>query len=326
MAEQFDHELLARMVASHLAVDPERLVFEPVRSGKHNTSYYVSGLDRGAGRELVLRISPPDDAGFLFYERRMMAQEPEIHRLLHAQTTVPVAEILAYDASRRLLDRDYLLMERLPGRPLSEVELPHRRLDGVLEQVGGYLAQMHALVADRYGYLGAHHPMDPQPTWVEAFQIMWNKLLDDVVACGGYTEEEADALRRLFDVYRPHFDRRVPASLLHMDVWSQNILVDDGGVVTGLVDLDRALWGDPEIEYAVLDYCGISEPAFWRGYGRARDTSFPAQIRARFYLLYEVQKYIPIRIWRRNDPAQALEYKRQSFALARPLIQALGQQ
>ena len=100
--------------------------------------------------------------------------------------------------------------------------------------------------------------------------------------------------------------------------------MDTQGRVTGLVDLDRALWGDPEIEFAVLDYCGISEPAFWRGYGRERDTSFSAQIRARFYLLYEVQKYIPIRIWRRNNPAQALQYKRQSFALAKPLLQALG--
>jgi fructosamine-3-kinase len=190
--------------------------------------------------------------------------------------------------------------------------------------VGVYLTQMHSLVADRYGYLGNHRPMQPQPTWSEAFAVMWNKLLDDVVACGGYTTEEADAMRRLFDVYRPHFEHEAPASLLHMDVWSQNILVDRSGRVTGLVDLDRALWGDPEIEYAVLDYCGISEPAFWRGYGRDRDTSFPAQIRARFYLLYEVQKYIVIRIWRRNDPDQALQYKRQSFELTRPLVQALG--
>jgi Ser/Thr protein kinase RdoA (MazF antagonist) len=320
MAERFEQDLLGRMVAAHLAVDPARLLFEPIRSGKHNTSYYV----QGAGQDLVLRISPPDDAGFLFYERGMMAQEPEIHGLLRAETTVPVAQIVAYDGSRRWLDRDYLLMERLPGQPLSEAELSRRRLDGVFEQVGVYLAQMHALVADRYGYLGSHHPMAPQPTWAEAFAVMWNKLLDDVVACGGYSQEEAEALRRLFEVYRPHFDRAVPAALLHMDVWSQNILVDEGGRVTGLVDLDRALWGDPEIEYAVLDYCGISEPAFWRGYGRQRDTSFPAQIRARFYLLYEIQKYIPIRIWRRQDPAQALEYKRRSFALAQPLLQALG--
>jgi fructosamine-3-kinase len=232
---------------------------------------------------------------------------------------------VAFDASRRLVDRDYLLMERLPGRSLAETNLSGQMLAGVLEQVGGYLAQMHGLIADRYGYLGAHRPMVPQRSWVEAFGVMWDHLLADIVSCGGYTDEEADAFRRLFRVYRPHFDRQVPASLLHMDVWSQNILVDDGGRVTGLVDMDRALWGDVEIEFAVLDYCGISEPAFWRGYGRPRDTSFSAQIRARFYLLYELQKYIPIRIWRRQDPDQALQYKRESFALARPLLDALGQ-
>jgi aminoglycoside phosphotransferase (APT) family kinase protein len=320
MSERFATELLTRLVTAHVPADPERLVFEPIPTGRHNSSYYV----RGAGDELVLRISPPDDTGFLFYERRMMAQEPELHILLRAETAVPVAGILAYDDSRTLLDRDYLFMERLPGDPLTDVRLGAQQVDGALKQVGTYLAQMHALVADRYGYLGAHQPMTPQPTWVEAFTEMWNRLLDDVVACGGYSPEEADAFRRLLDIYRPHFDRPVPASLLHMDVWGQNILVDQGGRVTGLLDLDRALWGDPEIEFAVLDYCGISEPAFWLGYGRDRDTSFSAQIRARFYLLYEVQKYIVIRIWRRNAPAQALEYKRTAFGLARPLLQALG--
>lgn len=320
MAERFATKLLAQLVTAHLPADPDRLAFEPIHTGKHNTSYFVSG----AGDDLVLRISPPDDSGFLFYERRMMAQEPQLHALLREQTSVPVAEILAYDDSRRLLDRDYLVMERLPGRPLTDIRLTSGQVEGVLEQMGVYLAQMHALVADRYGYLGAHRPMMPQTTWIKAFSVMWNKLLDDVVACGGYRHDEADRLRRLLEIYRPHFDRPVPASLLHMDVWGQNILVDDEGRVTGLVDLDRALWGDPEIEFAVLDYCGVSEPAFWRGYGRPRDVSFPAQIRARFYLLYEIQKYIVIRIWRRNDPVQALQYKRQSFELAKPLLQALG--
>ena len=70
----------------------------------------------------------------------------------------------------------------------------------------------------------------------------------------------------------------------------------------------------------MLDYCGISEPAFWTGYGQTRDESLPARNRGQFYLLYEVQKYIPIRIWRRNDPAGAAGYKQQSFQLATQLL------
>lgn len=320
MAESFPLELLRILVASKLAVDPAVLTFQPIPTGKHNTSYFV-GTGEG---ELVLRIAPPDDAGFLFYERRMMAQEPEIHALLRERTTVPVARILAYDDSRTLIDRDYLLMERLPGRPLTEVRVRGSLYAHILHQVGSYLRQMHDLTAERYGYLGAHHPMEPQASWWDAFVVMWNLILDDIVAAGGYTAEEATFMRQLLPAYRSCFDRSVPASLLHMDVWHQNILVDAQGTVTGLVDLDRALWGDPEIEFAVLDYCGISEPAFWEGYGQSRDTSPEAQVRARFYLLYEVQKYIVIRLLRRADPAGAQRYKEQSFALARPLADGLA--
>jgi hypothetical protein len=68
-----------------------------------------------------------------------------------------------------------------------------------------------------------------------------------------------------------------------------------------------------------LDYCGLSEPAFWQGYGFRRDTSPEARIRRVFYLLYEVQKYVPIRIWRGNNHAQAMRYKEHSFRLAMPL-------
>ena len=148
---------------------------------------------------------------------------------------------------------------------------------------------------------------------------MWHLLLDDVVECGAYTPDEADWMRLLLEEHMIHFERPVVPRLLHMDVWSQNILIEESGRVTGLVDFDRALWGDVEIEFAVLDYCGISEAAFWQGYGRQRDTSPPAMVRRAFYLLYEVQKYMPIRIWRRDDPAGALRYKEQSFALARQI-------
>jgi aminoglycoside phosphotransferase (APT) family kinase protein len=119
VSESFPVELLRTLVTSKQPVDPADLTFQLIPTGKHNTSYFVGTGDG----ELVLRIAPPDDAGFLFYERRMMAQEPEIHALLREQTTVPVARILAYDDSRTLIDRDYLLMERLPGRPLTEVRV-----------------------------------------------------------------------------------------------------------------------------------------------------------------------------------------------------------
>ena len=282
---------------------------EPITTGKFNQSFFA---DVG-GRRLVLRIAPPRDSVFVFYERDMMRQEPGIHRLLLERTSVPVAPILLYDDSRRIVDRDYLVMERLPGSAISDT--PVADVESVMCEVGRCLAQVHAIQAQEYGYLGEHRPMAPQWTWARAFEVMWGKLVDDVHASGHYDDAERDRFLAMLDRRLSLFDRAVPASLLHMDVWAQNILVDRAGRLSGLVDWDRALWGDPEIEFAVLDYCGIATPAFWRGYGRERDESPAARVRQVFYLLYEIQKYIVIHDGRHRDPASARRYKRQVMEL-----------
>ncbi len=311
MSEYFDERTLGELVCRHVEVDSGRLRFERVPTGHFNTTYFVLG----AGRPLVLRIAPPDDAGFVFYERGMMAQEPFIHRIVRERTSAPVAEIVAFDNTRMHIDRDYLIMERLPGTPLTQCRVNARQLERILYQVGLYLREIHGITADKYGYLGPHRCMEPQDDWVSAFRVMWNKLIDDVVKAGYYNADEERHLRGLFECYRGVFDRPVTSRLLHMDIWAQNVLVSDGDRVTGIIDFDRALWGDKEIEFAVLDYCGISEPAFWEGYGRARDTSPEAQIRQVFYLAYEVQKYIVIRHYRNADPKSAYRYKEQSLRL-----------
>ena len=306
----FSSRDLESIIRHHRGDVSGEISFRRIVTGKFNTSYFV----RAGDEQLVLRIAPPRDSVFVFYERDMMRQEPDIHKLLLSETTVPVPRIFTYDDSHTLIDRDFLIMERLPGIPLTEARGVSNK--PVFRQMGEYLAQVHRLTAEQYGYLGAHQPMEPQSTWVEAFEIMWNRMVDDIVAVGHYDEEESSRMRALLDQYIAIFDRPITASLLHMDVWHQNILVDSRGNVTGLVDWDRALWGDPEIEFAVLDYCGISEPAFWEGYGQKRDASSPARIRQVFYLLYEVQKYIVIRHGRGRDPVTAKQYKRQVMETA----------
>lgn len=121
---------------------------------------------------------------------------------------------------------------------------------------------------------------------------MWNQLLDDVEASGCYTKDDRQFMSHLLEQHIAHFDYSESPRLLHMDVWSQNVLVNLAGKVSGLVDFDRALWGDPEIEFAVLDYCGTRHAAFWQGYGSERNQFTSAQIRQLFYLLYESQKYM----------------------------------
>lgn len=213
----------------------------------------------------------------------------------------------------------------MPGTPLTEFAgLTDCIFESVLRQLGQSLREVHNIIGNSYGYVGEHRPMEPQSDWPSAFTIMWNKLLDDIQRCGGYDADEAGFMRHLLDEHIHVLDREIVPSLLHMDVWGQNILADDAGRMTALLDWDRALWGDPEIDFAVLDYCGISRPAFWEGYGAEREQSPESDIRRLFYLLYEVQKYIFIRRVRRNRPSEAERYRQQSLSLARSLASGAG--
>jgi hypothetical protein len=71
-------------------------------SVRFNTTWFVAG----GRRPLVLRVAPPDNpAQVLFYEYRMMRQEPGLHALLRERTSVPVPEVMTLDTSHRHIDR-----------------------------------------------------------------------------------------------------------------------------------------------------------------------------------------------------------------------------
>lgn len=308
-----DNASVEAALAPHLPDPGVAVSISPIATGKFNNSFFVRSTDI----DWVVRVAPADDSVFLFYERDMMLQEPGIHCALLSRTSVPVPPVVALDTSRTAIDRNFLVMERLPGTPMSEA---CHGGPGVLRDVGAALAETHGITANAYGYLGEHHPMPQHSTWQDAFVDMWDRLLLDVEASGHYNVKEGAAFRRMLERNISLFDRNVPPSLLHMDVWAQNILVSEEGRLSGLLDWDRAVWGDPEIEFAVLDYCGISRPEFWDGYGAVRAESPDADIRRVFYLLYELQKYIVIEQGRRHNAKAARAYKKQAFQLAAELL------
>jgi len=283
-------------------------------AGKFSETFEVTG----DGGRYVLRVAPPDSVRQLFYECRMMRQEPGLHERLLAETSAPVPPIVAHDFSRTLIDRDYLLMPFLPGEALSEAALAGAAQERAFRQWGAYVAEIHTIAdpADRFGYLGEHHCMEPQPTWAAAFVDMVRRELEDIVACGVYERPTADAAMELLGENLHAFEGHCEASrLLHGDLWVTNLLVKPDGEVTGVIDFDRACWGDIEWDLAIAEYCGVTRPAFWEGYGRHVEThEGPAAIRRMFYLLYEHQKYIVISVSsRRSDPDRARRYAAESL-------------
>jgi aminoglycoside phosphotransferase (APT) family kinase protein len=145
--DEIHEEVLTGLVARHLDTAPESLAIRRSPTGKFNETCFVEG----GPVPLVLRVAPPDDRPrTLFYEHRMMRQEPLLHALLRGRTDVPVPSILAHDFGHTGIDRDYLLMERLPGTPISRLgDLAQDALDGILLQVGRWLRRVHEITGDR---------------------------------------------------------------------------------------------------------------------------------------------------------------------------------
>jgi len=302
-------QIVEQLVRQKLNLNNITLKLMPTGTGRFSTTYFI---ETSPGHvDLVIRIAPPDDMLLLFYEKRMMRQEPALHRLIRKKTDIPIPTIITYDFSRSHIDRDYLIMNRMGGRSLSEmwIQLNQQQINCALKELGGYIAKLHTITADKYGYIGAHHPMEPQTNWHDAFALMWEMMLDDCVTCGIYSDQEKSLGMKIWQEYHHIFDFNTPATLCHMDLWIENVLVDNEGHVTCLFDFDRACFGDIENEFAVAEYCGLTTDAFWDGYGtRPRQTKEWA-IRRWFYLLYEHQKYIVISVSeRRNDINRAKRY------------------
>lgn len=320
MIYPLSNNILIDLIESKLNANPKFIKISPILGGKFNQSYQV----KINNQLFILRIAPPDDVQKLFYEPKLMHQEASLHNLIQNKTTIPVPEIIVEDFSRTLLNRDFLIMRARPGVPLSQMKgLTHRQHNFVLTQLGQFLSQLHQITKNQYGYLSPYTPMEKCVTWQDAFEIMWCNIINAVVSCGMYSEGEAEGLINLKQAYQQYFTHNPLASLLRANMSSENILVDKEGNVTGLLAFNQVLWGDKELDFAVLDHCGIYASAFWEGYGAMRPTDETSQIRRRFYLMYEIQKQIPLCVWRNQNLDEAQTYKQTAIAIATGLASKL---
>jgi fructosamine-3-kinase len=171
------------------------------------------------------------------------------------------------------------------------------------ELCGGGFAAIHKISGPHFGYVSDHapdagpvaHPA-PRPAgdrasgadWPTAFAAMVGALRADAAAWGvplppldGVVERHADVLA---SVTRP--------ALLHFDLWDGNVLAGPSGELTGLVDGERYLYGDPLLDLVspalfrrIED---MPDHPFLRGYGR---TEFDRSARIRL-ALYRLHLYL----------------------------------
>jgi fructosamine-3-kinase len=197
-------------------------------------------LDLADGRQTVLKVGPAPTAKLLTYEAGMVRAEADYLCLVaeHAPD-VPVP---------RLLHRgdDWLFMTLVPGTPLPLLP-PGTDIARVRFECGAAVARLHAVTGDRFGYPG---PRPHADTWPDAFMAMVEALLHDAVAWQVELPVDPDRIRAAVNAHGALLGTVTTAALLHFDLWDGNVLAAADGRLTGLVDGERYLFGDPLLDFA----------------------------------------------------------------------------
>ncbi|KAJ1301724.1 hypothetical protein OPQ81_008957 [Rhizoctonia solani] len=130
------------------------------------------------------------------------------------------------------------------------------------------------------------------PTWREAFTAFVLNLLADAQDAL-IPDIPHDEIKHLLTLHASAFDEVTEAKLVIWDQWDGNVLISfadpekkSGASVSGIIDYERALWGDPLMETTFRAL--MAPPALVEAYGAYKpDELTPSQrIRRMFYDLH----------------------------------------
>lgn len=248
----------------------EAAAITELTEGMFNAAYRVDFADGGAS---VLKIAAADASGLLSNEVNLMQAEVAAMRILREHGLPHVAQVQFADFTRTLCSGDYFFMECLPGRSLNACrhELTEAEIQHVLTQVGQFQRQMTAIHGNHFGLLGDERRF---PTLHGLVRYMMENVLLDAQAKDVDLGFSADEVLACLDADRSLFDAVTVPSLVHWDMWTGNIFVQDGELC-GVIDWERAMWGEPFMDDRFRRH---NRPAaFLAGYGQTEFT--PAEMR-----------------------------------------------
>jgi aminoglycoside phosphotransferase (APT) family kinase protein len=248
------------------AFDGARLTSsEELTDGYFNAAFRLEVEGIGS---LVLKAAPPPDVPVLAYEHDLMRAEVQAMRLAGGVPGVPVPPLRHVDFSRRSLPVDYLVMGVAEGTPWSRLRatMSPAENDAIERDLGRITAAINGVEGPGFGYLA----VGPRfRAWYAAFAWMVATIYGDARRFAIEPVVPEDRLLASLERHRAAFDEVAVPALVHWDLWAGNVFVttaDDGPRVSGVIDFERALWGDPLMEFIPGRLRAIE--AYEAGYGR----------------------------------------------------------
>ncbi|KAF5018595.1 hypothetical protein F66182_9424 [Fusarium sp. NRRL 66182] len=230
-------------------------------------SYNITHVVELESIKLVIRVPATGwGSGMTPTAARAMESQVATMRFIRNKTTIPVPEIYALDTTNNNeIDAPYLCMSFIPGKTVSEVwfddlgTLPREELRlRILTSLSRTMAQFSCLAFDKMGSImedgSGSTIIGPLYDWHEkedgGLQVAASGPFDSISAFlqknsiassnkNVWDKAEAKVVEAIMGLL-PTLDSPPGFVLCLPDFDSQNVLVDDEGTVTGLIDWDLA--------------------------------------------------------------------------------------
>jgi aminoglycoside phosphotransferase (APT) family kinase protein len=278
-----------------------------IGDGWANTAYAIRTAD---GLDVILKVAPAKSVKMMRYETNMMFTEVDVQRRLWNGGSIPVPNVFAHDASFSIIDSEYYIMERIQGDIYKTVmdTMTQQERNRIERQIGAYNRELNALHGDAFGYYGQKERQTDD--WKNAF----TRMVGDLLADGRDAEVE---LPQPYAVIEQEIKSRmdvlnevVTPCLVDWDLWEANVLVRDG-IITGIIDFERAMWGDPVMEYYFSHFA--KSQAFLDGYGMGKFTQGQRMRRALYDLYLDLILWIEC-FFRKYEDESHIEWARNNLS------------
>ena len=287
------------------ALDTAPIKYRLMPGGLFNTTYFVKTADCG---DVILRVGPINRHLLLHFEHDMMEAEAIVYRLCAAHD-IPASVLLAVDTSKTLLDRDFMIVRYIPSTTykLSRTDYTYASEDvaRLYRELGENIAKLHALTETKFGHVYDVAHGRGHDTWSGFLKHELEQLVITCAPHGILTEVDVAAMRDVLDCHTTILDEITVPRLIHADLGPNNLLIrTDTPTPTfgAFIDPDRAVWGDPDFDFAYMEWMRCDE--LWQGYGHTLATD-DASLRRR--LIYKMIR------WVCNAFVWEVEYNRHDF-------------
>lgn len=279
-----------------------------------------------AGKDkLVLRVAPSATADVYWDDVALMRREYHVLPFFASIADLMPRTMLT-DFTHQIIERDYMFQTFIEGKRWSDIEteLSSDENNNLWRQCGRIVKRIHKTTGEYFGY---PYPGPQFKSWSEMIRDRFARISESLII----HKLEIPAFAIISDIAHTNdslLDEIQTPSLLHGDLWTFNLLIgQDTGepTITGVLDVERAWWGDPLADWIMFLLAIRSKEPEWQqqlsafndGYGRSEGIE-GTQFRQEIYKAMHIGTSV---IWatRNGDAESILRARRELGEIAQVL-------